>query len=660
LIFEKRHSNLSIESGLSPRDSEWWERFISQTALSDAGMEVTPTTAMRVSTVFRCWTLLSQTGTLPLKYYERLPDGGKEIAADKPLWTILHDQPNRNDTAVEFWEMMFGSLAMRYNSYAQIVKDNIGNVKEMWPLIADNMKVGRSNNKITYQYTPAGGTPVLIPPDKVLHIRGPMTNGLVGVSPIVMAVNTIGLKMAQEQFSGRLFANQASFKGAWKLPGKLTTNEERESLRKSLAGVFGGTKNAGKTPVLEDGLEWQNISMTGEEAEAIAHSKFSLAEIARFYGVPLHKLNELERATFSNIEEQNTDWVVDTVRPWARRAEAQIKNKLIPLRESNFFAEFLLDALLRGNTEDRWAANRTAIETGVASINEVRARENLNPIEGGDVHLVPLNFIALGTAGQQAVSTEEDLPPESASEGREEERASQAINLRVRTRNSFIQLFKDAFNPIVKREVADLRRGIEKELRDLRSFQAFMDDMYGKLRKFTRDTITPVVIHYAKSMNSIASTELGEDLMFSPELEEEIRTIAGGVAKQYGFMASKEISDLIDRTPPEELADALEVKLAHWEETKADIWARKEVVEMGEASIRQSYIRAGVTSLKWTTVGENCPFCNQLSGRVVGTVGSFIAKGGTLVAAGKTMTLHTTVRHPPAHSGCDCLIRPGL
>ena len=150
MIFEER--SISVETGLRPTDSEWWEQFISQSAKSDAGPNVTPTTAMKMSVVFRCWTLIAQTGTLPCKYYHRMKDGGKEIADKKGLWKLLHDQPNPNDTAVEFWEQMFGSLAIRYNAYAQIIPGAHDQVVELWPLLPDKMKVSRVKGKIIYEY----------------------------------------------------------------------------------------------------------------------------------------------------------------------------------------------------------------------------------------------------------------------------------------------------------------------------------------------------------------------------------------------------------------------------------------------------------------------------------------------------------------------------
>lgn len=655
MIWEERASKVT---GLSVTNTEWWEQFLEQTAQSAAGVTVTPTGAMKQSVVFRCVALIASIGTLPLKYYKRQSDGGKQLADKDNLWKVLHDQPNSEQTAVEFWEMMFGHLALRYNAYAQIIRDQAERIS-LWPLNPAKMEVKRVSGKLVYIYDQEGGKPIKFKAEEIFHVRGMMNNGLVGVSPIANAVDTIGLRMAQEKYASKLFANGVLHRGIWKWPGRFKTKEAKKALEESLHDAYGGVDNAGRTPVLEQGLDWQSVSMTPEDAEAIATAKFSLAEISRFFGVPLHKLGELDRATFSNIEEQNTDWVVDTVRPWCKRVEATVKKSLIPeSQKRTHYVEFLLDDLLRGNTETRWKAYQTGVQTGVFSLNDVRKKENMNPIEGGDVHLIPLNFIPLDQAGEMPES--QDFPPEEKStrlysksiqlysKSIQEERTKKH---RLRLREAHRGSFRDGFGRIVRREVNDLRKAVKKHLGARSEFElrAYLEQFYKDFIAPVRDVMRPLVYTYARSIQEAVGGEWDE------KMDVRVERYVEGLARHYTAYSKGQLTSILGKA--ENTEEELNTRLDEWDEKKADKLTRQEIVRCGEAVAVAAFVNQGYMRKRWVAVGKNCPLCDELNGSIIGHDEPFAQDGDTIDAAGVgSFNVKRTILTPPLHSGCDCQV----
>jgi HK97 family phage portal protein len=365
-------------------------------SISRAGVSINESNALSQITVFACVRVISETlASLPLMLYRRLPRG-KERANDHELYRILHDQPNPEMDSMTLRETLMAHVLTWGNGYAQIIWDDYTHIKELRPLYPDRMWVTRDpeTKQILYNYSPSGGGgPVTLPAYRVLHIHGLGFDGLVGYSPIAMMREAVGLAKATEQFGSTLFKNGVNASGIFTYPGKLG-DDGRKNLKKSLK-ENSGLENAFDPMILEEGMKWTQITIPPEDAQFLETRKFQRGEIASFFHVPPHMIGDLDRATFSNIEEQALEFVVFTMRPWLVRWEQAMNLKLLTVAEQkDYFTEHLVDGLMRGNMAARSSAYATARQWGWLSANDIREMENMNPLPGkdGDTYLSPLNM----------------------------------------------------------------------------------------------------------------------------------------------------------------------------------------------------------------------------------------------------------------------------
>lgn len=366
------------------------------------GIRVTADTAMRFTAVYAAVRILAETiATLPLIVYRRTENDGKERATDYFLYRLLHDQPNEEQTSVEFREMLQGHLALRGNAYAQIDR-KMGQPARLVPLHPDRVEAERSKNgDLVYRISPDSGSPYLLSQmrGEIMHIRALSSDGVTGLNPIELFREAIGLGLAYEEYSGRLFGNGANINGVLETPQAMS-NEALARFRTLWQQNYGGVGNAGKTAILEQGMKWQAIGIAPKDAEFIISRKFQITEIARIFRVPPHMLADLERATFSNIEHQSLEFIRDTIRPWLVRWEQALTRDLIPAEDrDNYFVEFLIDGLMRGDLKSRYDSYAIGRNNGWLSANDIRRLENMNPLppEQGDVYLIPLNMVQAGT-----------------------------------------------------------------------------------------------------------------------------------------------------------------------------------------------------------------------------------------------------------------------
>ena len=376
---------------------------------SASGKKVTEFTAMQTSAVYACVRILSESiAGLPLHVYEYSGNGKRKVPSH-PLYFLLHDAPNCEMTSFTFRETLMIHLLLWGNAYAQILRDKAGRIIGLYPLLPNRMSVNRDDNgEIFYTYTANfGENPKLrnavnikLQKSEVLHITGLGFDGLIGYSPIAVAKNTIGMTMACEEYGSAFFANGARPSGVLEYPGVL---KDPSKLRESWQSVYGGSSNTGKVLVLEEGTKYQQISIPPEEAQFLETRKFQINEIARLYRVPPHMIGDLEKATFSNIEEQSIEFVKYTLNPWIVRWEQSLCKALLNESEkSRYFIKFNVDGLMRGDYESRMQGYATARQNGWLSANDIRELEDLNPIsdeEGGNLYLINGNMTKLKDAG---------------------------------------------------------------------------------------------------------------------------------------------------------------------------------------------------------------------------------------------------------------------
>lgn len=376
---------------------------------STAGKRVNERSAMQMTAVYSCVRILAEAvAGLPLHLYRYKEDGGKEKALDHPLYLLLHDEPNPEMSSFVFRETLMTHLLLWGNAYAQIIRNGKGEVIALYPLMPDRMTVDRDRDgKLYYEYTVSTddtptvkGTVVRLNPSDVLHIPGLGFDGLVGYSPIAMAKNAIGMAIACEEYGAKFFANGAAPGGVLEHPG---TIKDPGRVRESWQSTFGGSGNSNKIAVLEEGMKYTPIGISPEQAQFLETRKFQINEIARIFRVPPHMVGDLEKSSFSNIEQQSLEFVKYTLEPWLVRWEQSIQRTLFsPEEKKGYFTKFNVEGLLRGDYASRMSGYATARQNGWMSANDIRELENMDRIpaeEGGDLYLINGNMLPLGNAG---------------------------------------------------------------------------------------------------------------------------------------------------------------------------------------------------------------------------------------------------------------------
>ena len=368
-----------------------------------SGISVNATSALTYSAVYAAVRLISESvASLPLHTYERLPDG-KRRDREHAVAKLLAIAPNRRMTSFTFRETIMGHVLTWGNGYAEIVRDGAGNPMELLPITPDRVRVEQDSDG-TVRYIVDENITLMA--DDMFHIAGLGFDGLIGYSPITLAKNSIGLGLAAERFGSSFFSNSARPAGVLSHPNRLS-QEAAGRLRETWQQTYAGSSNVGKPAILEEGMAWQNIGVSNNDAEFLATRKFQVTEVARWYGVPPHKIGDLDKATFSNIEHQAIEYVTYTLRPWLVRFETEVSRKLFR-NDEPLFSEFQVDGLLRGDTKTRYDSYKIAKETGWLSVNEIRALENLNPVDGGDAFTQPMNMDTVGSDEPDPTEVEQD------------------------------------------------------------------------------------------------------------------------------------------------------------------------------------------------------------------------------------------------------------
>ena len=376
---------------------------------STAGKNVTERSSMQMTAVYSCVRVLAEAvAGLPLHLYNYTDSGGKDKALEHPLYFLLHDEPNPEMTSFVFRETLMTHLLLWGNAYAQLIRNGRGEVVGIYPLMPNRVSVNRDDKgNIYYKYLRGledahlnKENEVILLHSEVLHIPGLGFDGLVGYSPIAMAKNAIGMAIACEEYGAKFFANGATPGGILEHPGVV---KDPERVRASWNSAFGGSANANKVAVLEEGMKYTPISISPNEAQFLETRKFQINEIARIFRVPPHMVGDLEKSSFSNIEQQSLEFVKYTLEPWLIRWEQSLVRSLIlPGDKGKYFIKFNVDGLLRGDYESRMNGYATARQNGWMSANDIRALENLYQIseeDGGNLYLINGNMTKLKDAG---------------------------------------------------------------------------------------------------------------------------------------------------------------------------------------------------------------------------------------------------------------------
>lgn len=642
-----------------------------------SGVSVNEKTALTSTAVFSAVDILSRTlASLPLPVYRRLQGGGKEKATDHPLYEILHDLSNPEMTSFEFRQALMGHLALWGNAYAEIERNNAGQIIALWPLRPDRMTVKRDSKGLLYIYQMPDGGQVGLRQSNIMHIRGLSSDGIIGYSPIRMAREAIGLALATEEFGARFFGNGSNPGGVLQHPGKLSEEAARR-LKKSWEEMHQGLSQSHRVAILEEGMTWQQVGIPPEDAQFLETRKFQVTEIARIFHVPPHMLGDLERSTFSNIEHQGIEFVVHTMRPWLVCWEQAIKRDLfMPAERQIYFAEFLVDGLLRGDIQSRYQAYAIGRQNGWLSADDIRELENMNPLPDGQgkVYLVPLNMVPANTVMQQTQLQQSQVNEGRSNEYRNDtatipEYAVRAANLRKSIANSYKKIFSEAIKRCLKREEADIMRQARKIFNNRNDalFDSWLIDFYREHEQFIKEAMLPVFLAYAEAIQASAADEVNGKIGLSQKLRQFIDDYLNGYIHRHIGKSMVEIREALNDAfaNGRDVLETLQNTFDNWKLNRSQSIAQEEAVRSGNAVALETYKENGVTKTRWVNTGDSCSFCKKLNGKVVAIDKPYINKNEIFEvddnevenrAKKKSLKPSHDVKHPPAHDGCDCYI----
>lgn len=650
-----------------------------------AGVTVTPENALQVMAVYACVKVLAESlASLPMVLFEQ-SGRAKQRATTHPLYPVLHDLPNPEMTSLELRETLMGHLALRGNAYANKVFDGAGRIVELWPLRPDKTEIKRSaTGELYYEYTLPGGEKRYLASYEVMHIRGLSPDGIKGYSPISLARQAVGLAMATEEFGAKFFGNGARATTVLKYPTKLS-DKARDNILTSWNAHHQGLQNAHRVAILEEGMDIVQIGMAPEDAQFLQTRKFQKSEIAGFYRVPPHMVADLEHATFGNIEHQSLEFVTYTLAPWLVRWEqAAYRDLLTPEERKRYFVKFQVNALLRGDIESRFNAYASAHNNGWMNANEIRELEDLNPYDGGDAYLMPLNMVPVDQVGKQPQqptvqrnSGHVDNLPECqcancrAQAGTIERRADDNTEpdknyvSKADLIRSYIPLFNDVAGRVVRREVNDVRRAVDKHLRkrSAEDFKTWLDGFYKDFPAVIRDNFEAMMLTYAAAMAKEVAQELGKDNQgVTDELRKFIKEYLDNMGNSHAASSRQQLEALLAdaQASGDDPAQLVDERLNGWEDTRAGDMADHQSFEAGNALSIALYVVSGIKYLRWVSSGKSCPFCQRLNGKIAGIAEFFVYSGDSLDDGnGGSMTVRRNTRHGPLHRSCDCSVLAG-
>ncbi len=634
---------------------------------SKAGAQVSESTAIQVTAVFACIRLLGQVlASLPLHTYRRTGEG-KERAQDHPLYFVLHTLWNKDCTSYTGRLIMMVNLLLTGNAYAEIVRSKAGDVLELWPIPSSRVMPRRNpkTQEIFYEvYTPDGKTELLYR-EQMLHIQWIGAGNFDTFKPVVLAREAIGLSLAAEEFGSRFFSSGANASGIAEYPGKLS-DEAYNRYTKTFGEKFSGLGKAHRIMFLEEGLKFTKLTINPNEAQALETRRFQTEEIARFYGVPLHLIQEHSKSTSwgTGIEEMNLGFVIFSLRPYLVCWEQEFTRSIFLGSERRiYYSEFSVEGLLRGDSKARAEFYKSMFDIGVYSQNDIRAKENENPFEGGDKHYVPLNMVAI--EDYEPPGDPPDEPP-AKDDRQAEERAKIKTKIalakaKLTAARRHERLFEDAAERIVKREKNQVLDKAKKTIteRGQADFLVWLEDYYREAPEWMKRALKPALLTYTETIQALAAQEVGAEAGMTPELEKWMDGYLDIWAKRYTASSLGQLQALI-RKANEEALDELEVieqRLEEWEERRPSKVAKNETIEAAGVVSKFVYAAIGIRYLRWVNTGSNtCPYCRELDGRVVGIDQAFVGKGDRLDSEDGQMEIRKPALTPPLHQGCVCMI----
>lgn len=399
-------SNILARFGYTKRSTtsnpaQWFIDWVHGGEEVSSGLYINESSALKYTPFWAAVRVITGTlASLPFIVYRRNSSGGKNRAMEHPIYELLHNRPNLYMDALTFIETRQAHVLTYGNGFAEIQRDGGGRPIALWPLLPDKTFRKISDEGVPYYevHLSKGGT-VYLPDYNVLHIKGLGFDGYTGYNVVAYHKEAIGYGVAVKEFGGRFFGNNASPGGILEYPKDLS-DPARKNIMESWNLAHKGLNKAHRMQILEEGLKWVKIGVDPEQAQALEVQKYTVDDCSRIFNIPPHKIGSMERATFSNIEEQNIDFVTSTMYYWFRKWEQECNYKLfMPAERKSLFCEILVDGLLRGKTISRYQAYNIGRNAGFLCVDDIREKENMNslPDGKGQIFLEPLNMKPAGT-----------------------------------------------------------------------------------------------------------------------------------------------------------------------------------------------------------------------------------------------------------------------
>lgn len=649
---------------------------------TDAGIRVDRDTALSSTAVFAGVRLIAEgLATIPLSVMQR--DGeSREARPDHPLHRVLHDDWNPELTAPEGRSILVANAVVCGNGYAEVARDNAGRIAEMWPIWPHRIRPARVRGQLGYRVATDDGE-VILGADQVLHLRGFSMGGLVGLDVVETMRNSIGLTVATEKYGAGFFAKGMNPSGVLEHPstlGDVAYANLKESWR-------GGLDAAHRVKILEEGMSFKPLSVPPEAAQFLETRKFQVVEVARMLNVAPHLLRSMERATFSNIEQQAIEHVVHTLRPWAVLLEKRLNRLLSEAdRSRGFYVHHRLDGLLRGDQKSRYEAYAIGRNWGWLSADDVRALEDQNPLPDGQggTYLVPANMVPADMLEEVFLSEPEpppamdDDPPPEPPEGAAERmrelvetrarmrRETRSVDRRLEARDQVRPGLEDRAATLVEEEVRDIREAMERHLgqRDLQTLAGFLTTYYRDLPDRVSTPFRNLLATLAGLVADAVLEELGaeeERAAVEDALADFVSDYTETMGVRWAARSRRALERILEGEDPERVEAELDAQLEEWSANRAATHANEEAARAESALTRIAYLALGVAAMMWRSNGNSCPLCRAMNGRTVAISAPFLTEGDEVepeLQDGEDkrppLKVRGKITHPPLHRGCDC------
>ncbi len=644
---------------------------------SSAGSSVTPGSSLQLSAVYASIRLMSETlAGLPLPFYE-WQDEGRRRAPEFYLYDLLNVQPNPQMTAFEYREALQAYMMRWGNAYSKIVYSQNaydgGQIKELWPMIPENILQTRMDRGIKYyQYQEKDGKVNWYPETQIWHMKG-LGDGENGYNPTTLMRRALGLGLSAEEFGAKFFENDAILGLVFEHPGKMG-DTAYQRLKDDISAEHGGVKKSHRPYILEEGVKLIKSGVEPDHAQFLETRKFQVNEVARMERIPPHLIGDLDRATFSNIEQQSIEFVIYSLQPWCIRWEQSIQARLmLPAERKRYFAEHLVDGLLRGDTLSRYQAYAAAINAGWFTRADARKKENLSYIAGLEEPLVPLNMVQVnqsGAAPARGAGARADIRPWDKRADKKDE--LKAAKQRLYLARSFKDIFLKNEGRAIKREIKDVKEALKKIKPDnleasIASFQSWLETYYEEFHSILMEYHEANFYALGEAIQANAADQIGSPIGLTPGLNECLDYHIDRTTLRH-ITTSKRV---IQETVTAEKAniangdmEAFDALFEGWIPKRAEEFAAWEVIRTANLMAKATWFYGQVKGLEWIQLDEN-KFCSTLDGKIIEMGSScrdthFVTKDDKVEAEGRSDVLKPSwnVATPPLFLGCTCMISP--